>query len=126
MANSTKKQFVKTPLLNRRLVYKNVEFELTNIQRLNQGKLLTLTETREINGITEKYYKAKSTRFLTSSNEEFTTNKDNISSRILTQLLLTSEDREKLVSELVKVLEKWESLPKPKNEEELLEVRPVD
>lgn len=70
-----------------------------HIQRLVEGKLLELVETRIVNGIAEKYYKSHATIFKIPE-----------SSRpgVETQLMLTAGDVEELKLELAELLERWE------------------
>lgn len=71
-----------------------------HIQRLVEGKLLELVETKIVNGIAEKYYKSHATIFKIAAES----NRPGVE----TQLLLTKNDVEKLKLELAELLERWE------------------
>jgi DNA-binding transcriptional ArsR family regulator len=73
-----------------------------HIQRLYDGKLLELVETREVNGIMEKYYKAYATWF--NVNPKFDPHKRNIQSH----LLLTGDEFVQFERELLALVERWE------------------
>ncbi len=73
-----------------------------HIQRLLQGGLITLTNTREVGGITEKYYQAPSTRFSTKQRPDPT------HLTMVTWLTLNDEEVEELLRQIEVVLQAWE------------------
>jgi len=75
-----------------------------HVQKLLNGNLVDLVETREVGGIVEKYYKSKGTRFRLIDKPNQTTEEASLRSR----LMLTNKQLEQLVSELEEVLHKWE------------------
>ncbi|MFY0543359.1 ArsR/SmtB family transcription factor [Brevibacillus sp. H7] len=76
-----------------------------HMQRLYEGGLIELVETRENGGIVEKYYKANHTSFRVTGNRE----SDSQGNQINTYLLVTEQETEQLMAELSEVLVKWES-----------------
>ncbi|TPE68861.1 ArsR/SmtB family transcription factor [Halalkalibacterium halodurans] len=77
-----------------------------HIQRLYEGQLIDLIETKEIGGIVEKYYRAKSTWFNLKSDSKSVSG-DASATRITTRLLLTTEQLEQFQSDLRDVLDQW-------------------
>ncbi|NGQ94202.1 winged helix-turn-helix transcriptional regulator [Brevibacillus sp. SYP-B805] len=89
-----------------------------HIQRLHDGGLIELTETREVGGIVEKYYKAHHTRFHLIGFPDSQKGKE----RLMSHLLLTAKEREELRKELEALLLRWESRIPTQSEEPLEEV----
>lgn len=89
-----------------------------HIQRLYDGGLVELVETREVAGILEKYYKAKNTRFVPNTPPP----NNQLCPGIKTQLLLTKEEVQQLAMELGELLEKWERILPRERTDNLLEV----
>lgn len=83
-----------------------------HIQKLNEGGLIELVETKEVGGIIEKYYKAKSKWFTSKSgviidpalSEDFTSS---FSSNLSLRLFLKEDEREEFIEDVKKMLEKW-------------------
>lgn len=83
-----------------------------HMQRLYEGGLLELVETRIAGGVVEKYYRALATRFrpeqliedLYPLSEEKLDNRK----RAATRLTLTEEDAIEMMEEFHQFLEKWE------------------
>jgi DNA-binding transcriptional ArsR family regulator len=86
-----------------------------HMQRLNEGELINLVETREAGGIIEKYYKAKSKWFNPGPSVEVDTfldmpeNSSSVS-KINTRLLLSKDELHQLTAEFRQLLEKWEAV----------------
>nr|WP_262372376.1 hypothetical protein [Sutcliffiella horikoshii] len=83
-----------------------------HIKKLNYGGLIEIVKTKEVGGIIEKYYKAKSKWFSANStdiidsalNEDFnSTDSSNLSPR----LFLKEEEKEELIEDVKILLEKW-------------------
>jgi len=88
-----------------------------HVQRLLDGGLLDLVETREVSGILEKYYRAKAaiyTRAQTAAGATLDAAKwDQINSsdsgtRVVTRLMLTPQQRTQFHADVVSLLERWE------------------
>ncbi|WP_202077580.1 ArsR/SmtB family transcription factor [Caldalkalibacillus salinus] len=77
-----------------------------HMQRLYEGQLIDLIETKETGGIVEKYYKAKSTWFNIKSDSKSIPG-DTSTTRMTTRLLLTKEDIEQFQSDLRELLDQW-------------------
>ncbi|WP_067729835.1 ArsR/SmtB family transcription factor [Oceanobacillus damuensis] len=105
-------------LLNKPRTAKQVSDQLGNspgnvhyhIKKLYEGGLIELVETKEVGGIIEKYYKAKSKWFNSgviidpALNEDFnSTFSDSLSLR----LFLKEEEREEFIEDVKNLLEKW-------------------
>lgn len=83
-----------------------------HIQKLFEGGLIDLVETRTVGGIVEKYYKSKGKWFNTTSAEVLdpvlSDSHDAASStKMQLRLQLTQEQREELTKEFKLLLEKW-------------------
>jgi DNA-binding transcriptional ArsR family regulator len=89
-----------------------------HIQRLHDGGLIELVETREVGGIVEKYYKAHHTRFRVIGLPDSHEGKE----RVMSHLLLSEKDRKELRKELEALLLKWESRIPQQSEGPLEEV----
>lgn len=89
-----------------------------HIKKLNDGGLIELVKTKEVGGIVEKYYKAKSKWFSPDStdiidpalNEDFNST---YSSNLSLRLFLKEEEREEFIEDVKKMLEKWVNQSNP-------------
>lgn len=79
----------------------NVHYHL---QRLLAGGLVEITETRTVKGITEKYYKARSTRFHGVPEGVAPGPYQQIEGFIA----MTDEESDRMILELAEVLHRWE------------------
>ncbi len=79
----------------------NVHYHL---QRLLRGGLVEIVETRTRKGIVEKYYQAKSTRFLVVGEA----GKARPFRTMTSHMSLTDEESDRMVLELAEVLHRWE------------------
>ncbi len=97
-----------------------------HIQKLYEGGLIDLVETRTVGGIVEKYYKAKAKWFDTHGKQLIDPvladdYKSASSTRISLRLQLSPEEREQMTSEFKALLEKWVAISsgsKAKNSQE--------
>ncbi|MGM0788707.1 MAG: helix-turn-helix domain-containing protein [Bacillota bacterium] len=83
-----------------------------HIQKLNEGGLIELVETKASGGIIEKYYKAKSKWYQTKSGIELdpalsAENDEGYSANLSLRLFLKEEDRERFLDDVKNLLEKW-------------------
>lgn len=77
-----------------------------HIQRLYDGALLELVETRETGGILEKYYKAVGTRF--HIDEQVSIPPGKRLNVVGTRLSLTEVELKELSDQVIELLEQWE------------------
>lgn len=87
-----------------------------HVQRLLDGGLLDLVETREVAGILEKYYRAKAAIYTrgqatdgavpTAEWEQL--NPGDIGRHVVTRLMLTPQQRRQFHADVVALLERWE------------------
>lgn len=75
-----------------------------HIQRLVEGGLVELTETRQAGSITEKYYRSRGTRF--TRGDGATRQAGQLS--VITWLSLSLQDAEELLRQIDVVLQAWE------------------
>ena len=86
-----------------------------HIRKLHNGGLLTLTGSREVGGVVEKYYQAKAARFRIDRGDS-AESADNAAAllmkyskiQLLSQLRLTHEEQLLLFGELEELLTRWE------------------
>ncbi|UFJ40820.1 helix-turn-helix domain-containing protein [Brevibacillus humidisoli] len=78
-----------------------------HMQRLADGGLIKLVETREVSGIVEKYYQSVGTVFHPQLVGE---SPDPSDPPIKSQLMLTEQQIEQLKDEMVQLLLKWERI----------------
>lgn len=93
-----------------------------HIQKLYDGGLIDLVETKTTGGIVEKYYKSKAKWFDSSGDhvEDPVLGEDYASSnstKISLRLVLTTEQREELTAEYKSLMEKWVALTSASQEE---------
>ncbi|MBO8163944.1 MAG: helix-turn-helix domain-containing protein [Brevibacillus sp.] len=90
-----------------------------HMQRLLDGGLIRLVETREVSGIVEKYYQSVGTVFRQLESSGISNASE---PSIKSQLLLTEEQVEQLKEEMVQLLLKWEQVIPDGPPEQLKEV----
>ncbi|RXJ04314.1 ArsR family transcriptional regulator [Anaerobacillus alkaliphilus] len=82
-----------------------------HMKQLFEGGLVDLVETKEINGITEKYYQSKAKWFdggPDTSDPALAENfQSDFSTKLNLRLQLTEEERDQLTEEFKALLEKW-------------------
>ncbi|PLR74348.1 ArsR family transcriptional regulator [Bacillus sp. UMB0728] len=83
-----------------------------HIQKLNEGGLIELVETKVSGGIIEKYYKAKSKWYQAKGGIELDSalsaeNDQGYSTNLSLRLFLKEEDRDRFLEDVKNLLEKW-------------------
>lgn len=81
-----------------------------HIQKLYEGGLIELVETKEVGGIIEKYYKAKSKWFSAPETTDPVLREgfnSTYSSTTSLRVFLKEEDREEFIEDVKSLLEKW-------------------
>ncbi|MNI49974.1 hypothetical protein D3C73_1046130 [compost metagenome] len=81
-----------------------------HIQKLYDGGLLELVKTRAMGGVTEKYYRAKSTTFKQQDLPQFVFIQDMPTFDISTRLLLSEDQLEQFKHDYVTLINKWETM----------------
>jgi len=86
-----------------------------HIRKLHEAGLLELVETRANGGVLEKYYRAKTTRFVADPDVELPKGKR--AGYIGTRLALTKDQKEQFITEITQLFERWESIMETTHED---------
>lgn len=89
-----------------------------HIQKLYDGGLLELVKTQVVGGITEKYYRAKSTTFKQSNLSPFVFIQDTPTFDISTRLLLSEGQLQQFIHDFESLVNKWEAMDTDMNGQE--------
>ncbi|MBA9085331.1 DNA-binding transcriptional ArsR family regulator [Fontibacillus solani] len=81
-----------------------------HIQKLYDGGLLELVKTHAVGGVTEKYYRAKSTTFKQPDLPQFLFTRDTPMFDISTRLLLSEDQLEQFKHDFIALINKWEAM----------------
>lgn len=81
-----------------------------HIQKLYDGGLLELVKTQAVGGVTEKYYRSKSTTFKQPVLPEYVYVKESPTYDISTRLLLSEDQLKQFKRDFESLFDKWEAM----------------